>query len=511
MGRKILFVTTDQQRYDALGCNGGKAARTPVIDALAARGIRYVRAQAQNVVCMPARASMITGQHVRTHGVLMNGIALPTDAPSVAAYLKQRKGYRTALIGKAHFEPALDFGFRFQENRLIRERPETPVRGFDHMELTMHGPLGPWHYPAWLRERHPDSIGGFYRVLTADFQVNHEGGGETGACQVKHNPVPRGHYHTEWVADRVIAYLDSLSPDEDWFVWMSIPDPHHPWDPPAAERQRHDWRSTDLPAGWPATPEQARAVLSTKPKHWLEWYEGRLVSNYEAPSAFVPARMTADQVREINALTHVKNELIDEALGRVLRHIDARGWSRDTDVVYTTDHGEFQGDFGLLFKGPYHVDALMRLPMIWAPAPGAGVMPAVVEQPVGQVDLAPTFCAIADVPVPAWMQGQPLPQSTAEAERQKRVRSFTEWDSDINGIELHLRTLYRDGMVCTVCEPGSLHDGSEGELYDLGADPLQRRNLWSEPDWRQRRDDLIADLRTNLPPAGPKLERVSTV
>jgi hypothetical protein len=115
------------------------------------------------------------------------------------------------------------------------------------------------------------------------------------------------------------------------------------------------------------------------------------------------------------------------------------------------------------------------------------------------------------VPVPAWMQGQPLPQSTAEAERQKRVRSFTEWDSDINGIELHLRTLYRDGMVCTVCEPGSLHDGSEGELYDLGADPLQRRNLWSEPEWRRRRDDLIADLRTNLPPAGPKLERVSTV
>lgn len=511
MGRKILFVTTDQQRFDALGCNGGKAARTPVVDALAARGIRYTRAHAQNVVCMPARATMITGQYVRTHGVLMNGIALPPDAPSVAAYLKANKGYRTALIGKAHFEPALDIGFTFRENRLIREVPTAPIRGFDHMELTMHGPLGPWHYPAWLRQHHPDAIGGFYRVLTGDLQLNHAGGGDTGACQVKHNPVPRGHYHTEWVADRVIAYLDGLSPDADWFVWMSFPDPHHPWDPPASEIGRHDWRRTALPAGWPATAEQARAVLAQKPKQWLEWYEGRLVSNYEAPPGFVPAGMTADQVREINALTHTKNELLDEALGRVLAHVGKRGWAEDTDVVYTTDHGEFQGDFGLLFKGPYHVDGLMRLPMIWAPAPSAGVAPAVVERPVGQIDLAPTFCAIAGLDVPDWMQSQPLPTSAAEAARQKREWTLTEWDSDINGIDLHLRTLYRDGLVCTAYEKGTLHDGGEGELYDLAADPLQHRNLWTEAAWRRRRDDLVADLAAHLPPRGPKLKRVAPV
>ncbi|MCW5749398.1 MAG: sulfatase-like hydrolase/transferase, partial [Alphaproteobacteria bacterium] len=71
MGRKILFVTTDQQRYDALGCNGGKVARTPVVDAWAARGVRYTRAHAQSVVCMPARSTMITGQYARSHGVWM--------------------------------------------------------------------------------------------------------------------------------------------------------------------------------------------------------------------------------------------------------------------------------------------------------------------------------------------------------------------------------------------------------------------------------------------------------
>src|SRR5579871_6983637 len=104
MGRKILFITTDQQRYDALGCNGGTIARTPVADGLAATGINYRRAHNQNVVCMPARSTMLTGQYVRTHGVFANGVPLPADAPSVAAWLKEKAGYRTALIGKAHLD-----------------------------------------------------------------------------------------------------------------------------------------------------------------------------------------------------------------------------------------------------------------------------------------------------------------------------------------------------------------------------------------------------------------------
>ena len=88
MGRKILFITTDQQRYDALGCNGGTIARTPVIDALSRAGITFDRAHPQNVVCMPSRSTMLTGQHVSTHGVWMNGVPLPEDAPSIADVLQ---------------------------------------------------------------------------------------------------------------------------------------------------------------------------------------------------------------------------------------------------------------------------------------------------------------------------------------------------------------------------------------------------------------------------------------
>ena len=498
MGRKILFVTTDQQRYDTLGCNGGALARTPVVDRLAADGIRFERAVPQSVVCMPSRSTMLTGQHPTTHGVWMNGVPLPVDAPSVAEVLRAA-GYRTGLIGKAHFQPYFDPFQRFAENALA-QAGTTPSggthRGFEHLEFSTHGPMGPLHYARWLRATHPDAVGGYYAVVDADLQVNAEGGGDTGAPQVKVNPIPREWYHTDWVADRAIDWLASLADDDDWFCWMSFPDPHHPWDPPQSEVGRVDWREVPLPAGYPTSAAEREALLDAKPRHWRLWYDGALVSNYEAPAKWVPATMTADQVREVNARNAVEVELIDEALGRVLAAIDARGWTDDVDVVFTTDHGELQGDFGLLFKGPYHVDGLMRLPLVWRPAPSAGVAPATIPSPVGLVDLAPTFCEIAGVEVPAWMEGRVLPASV-DGDAPERV--LTEWDSELFGVDVHLRTISRDRWVCTTYLPGTVHDGTEGELYDVVEDPLQRVNRWDDPAWRSLRDDLVADLWDSQP------------
>jgi arylsulfatase A-like enzyme len=517
MARRILFVTTDQQRYDTLGCNGGALARTPVVDQLAASGIRYQRAVPQSVVCMPSRSTMLTGQHPATHGVWMNGVPLPAAAPSVATVL-HRQGFRTALVGKAHFEPFMDPLGRFDENRLAALGTDTtqvdqhdglpgPHRGFEHLRFASHGAVGWLHYARWLGEHHPESVSDYYQVLDGDLEVNAEGFGDTGAPQVKRNPIPRDWYHTDWVAQRTIDWLDGLGDDEDWFCWMSFPDPHHPWDPPASELGRIDWRDVPLPAGYPESAQERERLLDAKPRHWRLWYDGELVSNYEAPSRWVPATLTADQVREVNALNAIECELIDEALGRVLAAVDARGWTDDLDVVFTTDHGELQGDFGLLFKGPYHTDSLMRLPLVWRPAPSRAVQPAVVDAPVGLVDLAPTFCTIAGLPVPEWMQGSPLPVDDADASARGIDHQLTAWDSELFGVEVHLRTITHDGWVCTEYLPGTVHDGSEGELYSLEDDPLQQVNRFDDPALRALRDDLLAELRDRRPsPREPRLE-----
>lgn len=524
MGRNILFITTDQQRFDSLGCNGGTVARTPNIDGLAAAGINYQRAYCQNTVCMPARSTMLTGQYPRTHGVVANGVPLPEDAPSVAAWLAEKAGYRTALLGKAHFEPGFDpDNTRFAENRRAKEGDIGPWRGFDTSIQVMHTAVYPpgnrpaLHYGYWLEEHHPEHLHSFAPLLGA------AGGGDTGAPETKNNPIPRAWYHTDWVRDHALAYLDSLSDDEPFFVWMSFPDPHHPWDPPAEELHRVDWRELDLPPGHPGSPEAIRRVLEGKPAHWLGVYEGDFRNIEGGPSSYRPAELSHDMIREVGAKTHVMNELIDEAVGVVLAKLEARGWLADTDVIFTTDHGELQGDYGFLFKGPFHTDSLMRLPFIWRPAPSTGITPMAVTDPVGQVDLAPTFCAIAGVDPAPWMQGNALPTADGQG---RHERALCEWDSQFPQIGMHLRSIVRDGWLCTTYDPSTggqpngmeeiplmqalfgddlahpikiQYDGTEGELYNLDEDPHQWHNLWDDPARRSVRDDLVADLRDSLP------------
>jgi arylsulfatase A-like enzyme len=520
MGRKILFITTDQQRYDSLGCNGGTIARTPVVDGFAVNGVRFERAYNQNTVCMPARSTMLTGQYVRTHGVVANGVPLPADAPSVAEYLRDRAGYRTALLGKAHFEPGFDVHGQWAENFMADRDLTGPYRGFEHAELAVHvpnfGKRSLQHYGKWLIDNHGiDATTGFSPLLSA------EPGGETGAPETRINPIPRDWYHTDWVADRTIAYLDSLPDDCDWFVWMSFPDPHHPWDPPASEIGRVNWRDLDLPPGHPGSPEAIERILGAKPAHWLATWRGTFVNAEGGPGSYRPQSVSNDSLREINAMAHVMNELIDEACGRVMRRIGERGWDADTDVIFTTDHGELQGDFGLIFKGPFHTDALMRLPMVWRPAPSAGVTPQVVTDPVGQLDLAPTFCEIAGIEPGDWMQGAALPTAPDSS----RERVLCEWDSQFPGYGMHMRSIYRDGWLCTAYEPSTIgqpnglekffeatgmfggvgpqssveYDGTEGELYNVHDDPYQWVNRWDDPDYKVIRQDMVEDLYDSLP------------
>jgi arylsulfatase A-like enzyme len=547
MGRNILFITTDQQRYDSLGCNGGTVARTPVADRLAAEGVRYERAYNQNTVCMPARSTMLTGQYVRTHGVVANGIPLPTDAPSVAAYLAEQAGYRTALLGKAHFEPGFDPHRQFAENTRAIAGDTGPWRGFERSVQVMHAaawgdtPLASSfllaHYGHWLREHHPEHLHSFAGLLQA------EPGGDTGAPETKNNPIPREWYHTDWVADLTVDWLRSLDADDRFFCWMSFPDPHHPWDPPAGELGRVDWRDLDLPPGHPGSDDEIRRILAGKPAHWLAYYEGRWRNQEGGPQSFLPRTLTHDMVREINAKTHVMNELVDEACGRVLATLAEQGKLDDTDVFFTTDHGEMQGDYGLLYKGPFHVDALMRLPLIWRPAPSSadgaagGGAGAVVTDPVGQVDLAPTFCRVAGIDPAPWMQGAALPTADGTPGRE---RALCEWDSQFPGYGMHLRSIYRDGWLCTVYEPSTagqpngleklFGDGvlrpapvvyeatrpgpggvqiATGELYRVADDPWQWDNRWDDPAVATLRDDLVADLYASLPTEVRHLEVVA--
>ena len=353
---------------------------------------------------------------------------------------------------------------------------------------------------------------GFSPLLAA------EPGGDTGAPETSINPIPREWYHTDWVADRTIAYLDSLPDDADWFVWMSFPDPHHPWDPPASERSRVDWRDLDLPPGHPGSPDKIAEVLAQKPAHWLACYEGTWVNREGGPGSYRPQSLSDDNIREINAMAHVMNEMIDEACGRVLQRGGPRLGRRHRRVLHDRPR-RAAGRLRVRVQGP--------VPHRRADAAAARVAPG----PVGRSDAGGGERAggprrpRADVLRDRRHRGAGLDARRLVADG-RRFRSRTRdlrVGQPVPGYGMHLRTIYRDGWLCTayekstIGEPNGLepfleimhmnaqssveYDGSEGELYTVDEDPYQFRNLWDDPDYRSLRDELVADLYDNLPPA----------
>ena len=486
MGRKILLVTTDQQRYDTLGCNGGTLARTPVVDGLAADGIRYERAIPQSVVCMPSRSTILTGQHPTTHGVWMNGVPLPVDAPSVAEPSSTTPA--TAPRSSAR-RTSSRTSTRSCASPRTRSRAPAPRRrggthrGFEHLEFATHGADGPAALrAAGCRPSTPRRSAMFYAVLDARPAGERAPAAATPARRrCRSTPIPREWYHTDWVADRTIAWLDSLDADDDWFCWMSFPDPHHPWDPPQSEVGRVDWRDVPLPAGYPESAAEREAILDAKPRHWRLWYDGTLVSNYEAPAEWVPATLTADQVREVNARNAVECELIDEALGRVL----------------ACDRGPRLG-------------RRRRRRVHHRPRRAAGRLRAAVQGPVPRrradaaaADLAagaqrgrravgrhharrarrPRARRSARSPAstpPEWMQGAALPVDDADDAAAPSACSPSGTASCSASTCTCARSPATAGCAPPTA-PGTVHDGTEGELYDLVDDPLQQHNRWDDP------------------------------
>ena len=515
MKRNVLLITADQLRHDALSCTGNGIIRTPNLDSIAATGVRYERAYVPNVTCTPSRSSLLTGQLPYTHGAWGIGVPLPRDAPSVASYLKDA-GYHTALIGKGHFEPSHDPELRFDEERLAHEDAHGPYRGFDTVSFAGHGPFD-GHYGRFLQREHPEWVGAFLNLRQRSAHPTKGCGGDTGAPDLVHNPVPTELYHTSWVAQRTVEHLAGLPDAEPWFVWMSFPDPHHPWDPPDVERSRVPWRERPLPDYYPGSRARCEEILARKPAHWLGFFEGTFRGE-ASRGDWAANQLTPDQLREISATIDVEVELIDDAIGAVLTELDRRGWGANTDIIVTADHGDFQGEFGLLFKGGFHCDALMRVPLLWRPAPAMEIAPAVVSTSVPQIDATATIAAACGTAPPAGMEGLPLPTAESTAVVRPIV---TTYDSPSPAVGMHLRTIRLDPYTCTVYEPSTIgvptghlpevagytiaapstvsYDGTEGELYDLREDPREWTNRWDDQAMAKVREELVATLYGALP------------
>jgi arylsulfatase A-like enzyme len=472
----LLFITSDQQRGDCYGFEG-RNIRTPHLDQLAANGTRFPTCITPNPVCQPARASILTGLLPLTHGVHDNGIDLSPEvgARGFAGQLSAA-GYHTALLGKAHFSTAHTFqptGTPECRRSMQNYGPDWygPYMGFDHVELVVEGhnqwpPLQPpsgQHYERWY---YGDGNGEEKNRLHALHLPP-----ETGAAQTWHSALPPAWHNSTWVGDRTIDYLRRHQ-DEPFCVWASFPDPHHPFDCPEPWSRLHDPAMVDLPPhrtlDLDRRPWWHRASLEGVP----DMADEKLRAIRQNYSRIPP--QSDDQLRALIANYCGMISLIDHNVGRILTELDTLGLRENTLVVYTSDHGDWLGDHGLILKGPMPYDGLLRVGCI---VRGPGV-PAgkVVKDPVSTLDVGTTFLDYAGASATSPMHSRSL-RGMIEGTGETRDFAYNEWDLNASrcGVALRLRTIRTRTHRLTV----ELDSGA-GELYDLVNDPHEMDNLFDD-------------------------------
>ncbi len=484
----FLFFITDQHRADWLGCAGHPVVRTPNIDAIAARGTLFENFHVASQICMPNRASLMTGRMPSVHGLRYNGLALPEQAVTFVDVLA-KGGYKTAAIGKSHLQPFLDTppsdpdpeaasrlfaeAWRPDDGTYEEEQPANyqsaqaydvalPYYGFQHVDMiTGHGDRCGGNYQQWFRQNCPN-----WRELT---DPSNELPHDYTCPQAYRTPIPEEYYSSTWVADRAIDYLSSAAAQDDpFFAFVSFPDPHHPFNPPGKywDMYTPDQFDVSLPYAAHHNP--------TPPMRYLHERFQQGLGPERPQSAFC----ASDQhIREAMALTAGMITMIDDQIGRIVDALRDSGQLDNTVIVFTSDHGEYLGDFGMLLKGALPFRATTHVPMIWADpdVPGTHISGAMGST----IDLSATILDRAGLTPYNGIQGQSFLRclGTDHAHRDALLMEYNDSGSRLGMVPpARMRSLVSKEWRFT-CYGG--HEW--GELYDLTADPRETRNLWDDP------------------------------
>jgi arylsulfatase A-like enzyme len=498
----FLFIVTDQQRADHLGCYGNRIVRTPNIDRLASEGFRSESCYVASPICQPNRASIMTGRMPSTHGVRHNGIELDFGQTTFVEVLRQA-GYRTALVGKSHLQNITDVPAHWPadaRDRLAREaKMATPGRhgqeqatawesdpthqmslpyyGFEKVALSInHGDDQFGEYRRWLRAQHADAdklVGPENAIPTPDFELSR-------CRQAWRTRVPEELYPNTWVTEQTIASVREFKASgKPFFIQCSYPDPHHPFTPPGKYWDMYSPQDMPLPASYGAAHKNL-------PPHvkWLKDQRDAGKAVKHTPALFACSEREA---REAAALNYGTISHIDDGVGRIRAELEKLGIADNTVVIFTSDHGEYMGDHQLMLKGPIHYQGVIRVPMIWRDPQGKQGMSS--RALIQSTDFAPTILERAGLPAFNGIQGQSLADLMSGTKSEVRSDLLIEEEGQrvYMGFPGRIRMRsFLDGR-----HRMSIYEGVPwGELYDLTNDPDELVNLWDDPSSRAVRGDL---------------------
>lgn len=436
----ILLLFTDQQRWDTVAALGNPLVRTPALDRLAREGTAFTSAYTPSPVCVSARCSLVTGQPPHRTGCDDN-MPQPQDLPSFMDALSAA-GYQCHGIGKMHFTP-------------------NPKRlwGFESRVFSEEGCGADDAFVQHLRDAGYDHVHDPHGVRSEMYYVPQP------------SQLPARLHHTQWVADRGLEFLERRDPARPFFLWVSFIKPHPPFENPTPWNKLY--RAVEMPP--PRRPPDYRSLWTWQNRHQnrYKWRDRGIDDNL---------------VRCLRAAYYGCVSFIDYQVGRLLDALAAGDQLDNTLIVFTSDHGEHLGDYDCFGKRSF-LDTAARVPLLCrGPGFSAGGR---CEAPATLLDLAPTFCEVAECPPPAAnLPGVDLRALAGGAVNRDAVFGQHQHDglATYAAVTAEWKYFY------------SVPDRKEF-LFDRVADPEETRNRAYAPGYRETaralRERLFAYLRAD--------------
>ena len=455
----ILLLINDEHRADVLPIESNAHIRTPNLDQIIDRGFYFRNAYTPSPICVPARQSFLSGLYPRNCGSLNFGDAMPSEVLTIPGHLS-RYGYTTCLAGMMEFVgPDQMHGWQRRIGLDIGSRNNgyEPAADPEHQALIEREPgTGKW----------PNKV----------------------TMEVQHARAGRGHYmqHDRYCVDGALMYLNEYFVNEPWdrtnpaplLMAVSLWSPHYPYQCP-----------DDLFAHY---LRRVNPYVENVPEH------------FETPDFFkvpIGQAVTYREAHRATAAYYGMIDWMDGQFGRVLKRLDELNVLDDFAIVFLSDHGEMLGQKGLWEKQQYF-EGSARVPFAiqWPHRfPNGG---STVHENVSLVDLFPTLCDIANVPVPENLDGRSVIPLMDGTDHNWPDDVYSELWNVHNGPSVMVKhgdlKLFRfDGHEGV---PGTDEDrwACPEQLYDLGRDPGETVNLIDNPAYAKQLTELRARL-DNLP------------
>jgi len=439
----ILFIMADQLRADFLSGYGASFIDTPRIDSLARRGVLYQRAYSSSPICVPARASLLTGLSAIENGVTSNGQWLRPDLAACGIRtwpeMLEAQGYYPAAIGKMHFYP-WDLRMGFQHRVVCEDKRWLHIQDDYANLLAQHG----------LRKFHGNEHEGYYE--------------NKGAVVSR---LPYELYWDHFVGEETCKFIRAYDRDQPFAVMVGFPGPHCPYDPTPEFLQ--DFDPADMPDAVPEVPDDAPAIR-----------RNNIHGNRQPWNGVDITEFTEAQKKKVRAHYAALVKQIDHQVGQILAALRERNLLDSTIIIFSSDHGDYLGDHNLIGKGTFF-ESSIRVPLLvhlpWAES--ARTCADLVE--LG--DITATMLHFSGGGIPGYMDSIPLPELDIPVQYpRERIIGMTSGGWMIYDGEWKL-CKYATGEIL---------------LFNLKEDPTEQRNLMKDPGHAARYAELDARLTREI-------------